>query len=147
MERVLGGQDIDFALTRLQASRAGYYPFPGRPVGHPTSLEGTAEEIAADCAKMQAAGCPGVDLLAYRAIQADPLHLVRAARRALGKGTLIVAGSINSPARIRDLAEAGADAFTIGTALFDGSFAPGAGSLAAQCRAVLAACDAIRADA
>ena len=147
VERVLGGQDIDFALTRLQASRAGYYPFPGRPVGHPTSLEGTVEEIAADCAKMQAEGCPGVDLLAYRAIQADPLDLVRAARRALGKGTLIVAGSINSPARIRDLAEAGADAFTIGTALFDGSFAPGAGSLAAQCRAVLAACDAIRADA
>lgn len=144
VDRVLGGQDIEFALAALHDSGAGYYPFPGRPVGHPTALEGTPAEIAADCARIRAAGCPGADLLAYRATQADPLALVRAARGALGDGRLIVAGSIDSPARIRAIAEAGADAFTIGTALFDGRFAPGAGSLADQCRAVLAACDAVR---
>lgn len=147
VERVLGGQDIDFALKTLRSSGAEYYPFPGRPVGHPTSLEGTASDIAADCTRMRAAGCPGVDLLAYRATQSDPLDLVRAARGALGDGTLIVAGSIESPARIQDLATAGADAFTIGTALFDGTFAPDQNSLADQCRAVLASCEATRAHA
>ena len=43
-------------------------------------------------------------------------------------------------AKIRALAAAGADAFTIGTAAFDGSFAPRMGSLRSQLRAVLDAC-------
>src|SRR3546814_6596401 len=65
----------------------------------------------------------GVDLLAYRATEADPLELVRAARRAT-RGTLVVAGSIDSLARIRALAQAGVNAFTIGSAAFDGAFSP-----------------------
>ena len=109
-------------------------------MGHPTRLEGTPEQVMADCARVRAAGCPGVDLLAYRATQADPLELVRAARSGLDDGYLIVAGSIDSPARIGALADAGADAFTIGTAIFDGSFAAGDDSVVYQCREVLAAC-------
>lgn len=139
--RVLGGQDVDFALTTLAPTAAGYYPFPGQPVGHPTRLKGTPDQINEDCARMRAAGCPGVDLLAYRATEADPIALVRAARSGLGDGYLIVAGSVDSPRQIRDLAQAGADAFTVGTAVFDGSFAPGGRSVAFQCRQILAACD------
>jgi hypothetical protein len=139
--RVLGGQDVDFALKTLQHTGAGYYPFPGRPMGHPTRLEGTPDQVAEDCRSMRAAGCPGVDLLAYRATQADPLELVRAARSGLGDGYLIVAGSIDSPDQIRNLAAAGADAFTVGTAVFDGSFAAGDDSIVHQCRQILAASD------
>jgi hypothetical protein len=39
---------------------------------------------------------------------------------------LIVAGSVNSPSRVCALAAAGVDAFTIGSAIFDGSFSPAA---------------------
>ena len=141
VDRVLGGQDVAFALDILRGTDTGYYPFPGRPVGHPTELEGTAADVEADCRRMRTAGCPGVDLLAYRATEADPLDLVRAARKGLGDGYLIVAGSVDSPARIRHLAEAGADAFTIGTAVFEGAFAPGDTSVAHQCREILAACE------
>lgn len=141
VDRVLGGQDVEFALDVLRGTDTGYYPFPGRPVGHPTELEGSAEDVEADCRRMRDAGCPGADLLAYRATEADPLDLVRAARKGLGDGYLIVAGSVDSPARIRHLAEAGADAFTIGTAVFEGAFAPGDTSVAHQCREILAACE------
>ena len=84
-------------------------------------------------------GCAGCDLLAYRATDADPISLVRAARAALGDGRLVVAGSVNTPARIRAIDAAGADAFTIGSALFDGSFAPRCGALGSQIGAVHAA--------
>ena len=141
VERVLGGQEVSYALNILKDSGVGYYPFPGTPVGHPTKLAGRAEDIAADCRHARAAGCLGADLLAYRATDSDPLELVRAARDALGSRTLIVAGSINSRERIRALAGAGADAFTIGSAVFDGSFSPTKGSIVSQCKDILQACN------
>src|SRR5690606_32600670 len=100
-----------------------YLPFPGYPIGHPTALGGRPGDIEQDCRRFAALGCAGVDLLAYRATEADPLELVKAARKAT-LGRLVVAGSIDRPQRIRALAGAGANAFTIGTAAFDGSFSP-----------------------
>ena len=143
VDRVLGGQDVGFALTALNGTGAAYYPFPGRPVGHPTILEGSPEDIEADCARFSAAGCPGVDLLAYRATEADPLDLIRAARAGLGDGYLIIAGSIDSPERIRAIAKAGADAFTVGTAVFDNVFSSGGNTVSYQCKEILKACEAI----
>ena len=84
-----------------------------------------------------AEGCAGADLLAYRAVDAAPMDLVKAARSALGEGELIVAGSIVDCDQIALLNDAGVDGFTIGTVLFEGSFAPGPGDFAAQVRAVL----------
>ena len=71
-----------------------------------------------------------------------PVELVRGARAGLGDGRLIVAGSIDGRARLAEIAAAGADAFTVGSAVFDGSWAPHAGTLEAQLRAVLADRDA-----
>ncbi len=143
VDRVLGGQELAFALNSLKTSGARYYPFPGEPKGHPTKLYGGAEKIEQDCRAAMAAGCPGVDLLAYRAQEANPLDLIRAARRGLGKdGHLIVAGSIDSPDRIKAVHDAGADGFTIGSAIFEESFKPGAKGIAAQCEAVLLAAGA-----
>jgi len=141
VDRLMGGNQVSDVLGLLGGSSTGYFPFPGIPIGHPTRLGGTAERIAADTEAMVAAGCAGVDLLAFRATEADPLDLIRAARRATDK-TVVVAGSINSPARIRDIAGAGADLFTIGTAALDGSFSPRYGLLANQLRRILAACAA-----
>jgi hypothetical protein len=143
VDRLLGGTECAAILRTIAGTGIAYYPFPGFPEGHPTRLGGSAAEVAAHCADFIARGCAGVDLLAYRATAADPLDLVRAARRALGpeKG-LIVAGSVNSPERIAALKASGADGFTIGTAAFDGSFSPGKGALRAQLEDILAACDA-----
>lgn len=137
---VLGGTDIATARATL-GSLAGYFPFPGRPQGHPTQLRGTPELVAQDCARARDAGCGGVDLLAYRATEADPLALVRSARAALPDRRLIVAGSVTSEKQIRALAEAGADAFTIGSAVFEGAFSPAKGALQSQLRDILAASD------
>jgi hypothetical protein len=139
VDRVLGGTDAEPILEILATKRVAYYPFPGRPEGHPTRLGGTPESVAADCRRFAAMGCAGVDLLAYRATEADPLALVRAARAAT-PGQVIVAGSVNTPARIRALREAGADAFTIGSAAFDGSYSPRKGLLRSQLLDILAAC-------
>lgn len=139
VDRVLGGTD-GAAARRIFGDLSRYFPFPGRPVGHPTRLEGAAELVSDQCRAWMEAGCGGVDLLAYRAVDADPIDLVRAARSGLGGGRLIVAGSVNSAARIHALAAAGADAFTIGSAAFDGSFSPRKGSLRAQIADILGAC-------
>jgi hypothetical protein len=101
---LLGGTAAIDILNILKGTRTLYYPFPGKPTGHPTKLGGTPKDIEADCRKFLDAGCAGVDLLAYRATDADPLELVKAARRGLGTNRLIVAGSIASRSRIRDIA-------------------------------------------
>ncbi len=135
---VMGGTEAKEILEILDGSGINYLPFPGRPVGHPTALGGLPGDVEEDCRKFESLGCAGVDLLAYRATEADPLELVKAARRAT-KGTLVVAGSVDSPERIRLLAEAGANAFTIGSAAFDGFFSPRKGGLASQLEDILEA--------
>lgn len=128
---LMGGTWIEETLDLLRGTSIGYLPFPGEPVGHPTRLAGDPDRIADDCRRAEAVGCAGVDLLAYRATDADPLDLVRAARAAT-TGRLVVAGSISSTEQIRALASAGADAFTVGSAAFDGSLQPHAGTLRSQ---------------
>ena len=140
VDRILGGMNTEAAKGILN-DLDGYYPFPGLPVGHPTKLGGSAALIADHCRAARAAGCGGVDLLAYRATEADPLDLVRAARRALNGGRLIIAGGIKSREQVHALAASGADAFTIGSAAFDGSFSPSKGSLRSQIRDILEACE------
>lgn len=141
VKNLLGGTNHQKLLELTQGSETQCYPFPGIPSGHPTRLGGSAETIEDDCRAMANAGCAGCDLLAFRATDDDPLALVQAARRGLGASKrLIVAGSVTSYARIRAIHEAGADAFTIGTAVLDGAYAPGSGDLGAQLAAVMADC-------
>ena len=139
VDRLLGGTEVSATIDILDGSGIGYYPFAGRPRGHPTVLDGTVEDIAAQCRSFEAGGCAGVDLLAYRATEDDPITLIRAARAAI-EGDVVVAGSVNSPGRIQAVAAAGANAFTIGTAVFDGSFAPQSETLTDQVRAIIDAC-------
>jgi uncharacterized protein related to proFAR isomerase len=139
VQRLLGGTQVDEVLEIVRGSNTTYHPFPGKPFSHPTKLGGTAADVEADCKRFAAKGCAGVDLLAYRATEADPLDLVRAARRGT-PGYLLVAGSVATAAQIKALKQAGADGFTIGSAAFDGSFSPLVGSLRSQLRAILDAC-------
>jgi len=133
---LLGGTDAPAMNAIIAESSVRFLPFPGVPVGHPTRLGGSPSRIQTDCKRFEAQGCAGVDLLAYRATEADPLALIRAARSAT-RGTLLVAGSIDSPDRIRAVKDAGADAFTIGSAMMDASFEPGAASMAERLEVAL----------
>ncbi len=143
VNRLLGGTQVDEIMDILDGSGTDYYPFPGRPVGHPTKLGGKPSEVEAQCRDYVAKGCAGCDILAYRATEADPIDLVKAARRGLGPDKyLIVAGAVTSAERIRAVEAAGADAFTIGTAVFNGSYSPTKGSILSQLRDVLADCEA-----
>ncbi|GAA2816740.1 HisA/HisF-related TIM barrel protein [Streptomyces showdoensis] len=135
---LMGGVWIEETLGLLDGTPVRYLPFAGEPQGHPTRLAGTPARIAEDCRRAEAAGCAGVDLLAHRATEADPLDLVRAARAATA-GRLVVAGSLSSPEQIHALDAAGADAFTVGSAAFAGAVRPEAGSLAAQLTALVEA--------
>ncbi len=138
---LMGGVHVEEALKILDGCAIRYLPFAGKPSGHPTRLGGSAEEVEAQCRAFARQGCGGVDILAYRATEAEPLDLVAACRRGfLDSGVVVAAGSVNSAERVAALRAAGADAFTIGTAAIECAYAPGAGSLMAQLRAVLADC-------
>jgi hypothetical protein len=136
---LLGGTDIAGMQDEVAGTQIRFFPFVGRPEGHPTQLYGDAGLIAEDCRRSDAMGCAGIDLLAFRAVEAEPLDLIREARAAL-RGSLIVAGSIDSPGRIAEIAGLGVDAFTIGSALFTQRFAADRPSLRGQLAEVLAAC-------
>jgi hypothetical protein len=115
---VLGGTHPDEALAILAASGKRYCPFPGRVIGHPSLLRGTIAEVAESARTLTARdGVHGVDLLAYRHDGAVP-ELVSAVVEA-SSGPVIAAGSVDSPERIRVLAERGVWGFTIGGAVFE----------------------------
>lgn len=128
---LLGGTHPDEALSLLDqvgppgtTGRPRYCPFPGRIVGHPSVLEGTIESIADSARQLSARpGVDGLDLLAYR-WDGDVPALVRAVVGA-SSGPVIAAGSVDSAARINALAAAGAWAYTIGGAIFEGRLPAG----------------------
>ena len=134
---LLGGSEIGATYEIIEESGMAYYPFAGKPVGHPTKLAGSPEEVAEHCHALTAWGVAGVDLLAYRAVDAEPLELIHAARAALPYQELIVAGSLESPDRLAAVKDAGADAFTMGTALFQAKFAPNTPGFLSQVEKVL----------
>lgn len=116
---ILGGKEADRATEILAGSGVKYAPFCGRIVGHPSVLEGSIEEIAADAATLTAReGVAGVDILAYRHKTADIPTLVRRTVE-LSNGPVIVAGSIVRPEQVALVADAGAWGFTIGSAIFE----------------------------
>jgi hypothetical protein len=138
---VLGGTHPETGTAVLAGSGVRYCPFPGRVVGHPSVLEGTIAEIAADAARLTALpGVSGLDLLAYRHAGVDVEELIRAVVEA-ADGPVIAAGSVTGFDQIAALARAGAWGFTIGGAIFEGLL-PGGPDVPAQVRAVLEAASA-----
>jgi hypothetical protein len=132
---VLGGTHGE-ETAGLLPDHVRYCPFPGRVVDHPSVLQGTVEEIAADAERLTGLDhVTGLDLLAYRHPDADVLELIRAVVRR-SSGPVIVAGSIASIDQAVAVSEAGAWGYTIGSAIFDGLL-PGAPSIADQVRSVL----------
>ncbi len=97
-----------------------YSPFCGKVSGHPSILKGSIEEIIAEGQKLQAMGVDAFDLLAYRYVD-DPEALATNFIKAV-KVPVILAGSVDSFARIDRVKAMGAWGFTIGGAFFDKKF-------------------------
>lgn len=124
VDYLLGGRHVEDALPMLHGSSIQYFPFAGRTVGHPTVLEGTMDEIVEDARRIAAMpGVHGLDLLAYRfAGDGDPAELTRRVTEAVTV-PVIAAGSIDGEVRVKTMIDAGTWGFTVGSALFQGTFA------------------------
>ncbi len=102
-----------------------YHPFVGNVAGSPVTLTGTTNEILEDCRRLEQAGAHGLDLVAYRYVDGDPVEL---AKSVIASATtdVIIAGSISSQERLEIMEEISPFAFTMGSALFESRFVPGA---------------------
>ena len=134
---LLGGTRADLVVPRIKDTPIRYYPFAGEVVGHPSRLAGSVDAVVRSAVDLCAReGVDGLDLLAYRS--GEPVaDLMRQVCKAVDK-PVIMAGSIDSDARIADVAQAGAAGFTVGTAAFDGRFPADGDGLAGQVRAIMA---------
>jgi hypothetical protein len=112
-----------------------YYPFPGKVHSHPSILDGSIDEIVAHARQLEAHGAHGLDLLTYR-FNGEASHLLKLVVDATNI-PIVSAGSIASFERIREVWDAGAWGFTIGSAFFERQFVPD-GSFEEN---VLAVCD------
>jgi len=121
---LIGGTLIEPVQEVLEGTGIRFFPYVGRIVGHPCLLRGSIAEIADDARRAEQLGVDGINLLAYR-YDGDVDELVEAVVDATSL-PIIAAGSVDSPARIRALAERGVWAFTIGTAALDGKLVEGA---------------------
>lgn len=136
---IMGGTNHEAAIALIGEAPVRYFPFPGTVVGHPSELHGSIEEIASHASELTSLPrVGGLDLLAYRHTTVDPLDLTTEVVKA-SSGPVVVAGSIDRAERIQGVAEAGAWAFTIGGAIFDGVL-PGAPDLGAQIEWTLRQC-------
>jgi len=109
-------------LAYLSDKPIRYYPFPGRVHSHPSILDGAIDEIVAHARQLESQGAHGLDLLTYRYTGDKPL-LLRKVVEAVAI-PLVSAGSIDTFDRIREVWQAGAWGFTIGSAFFERRFAP-----------------------
>lgn len=115
---LIGGTLIEPVQEIIAGSPVRFFPYVGKVVDYPCLLRGTIEEIAQDARRAEELGVDGINLLAYR-YDGDVEALVEAVVKATSL-PVIAAGSVDSAARIRALADRGVWAFTIGTAALDG---------------------------
>jgi hypothetical protein len=98
-----------------------YFPFCGTVSGSPSILAGSFDAIIKDAEAMIAKGIKGFDLLAYRHAQGEELAEVFCKRIPV---PVVIAGSINSIARLEKMSSINPWGFTMGSALFDKDFDP-----------------------
>ncbi|MCA2412044.1 4-hydroxythreonine-4-phosphate dehydrogenase [Rhizobium leguminosarum] len=142
---LMGGTRPHVVLPVIAGRNMGYYPFPGKIVGHPSKLEGTIETIVESARHLTAInGVSGLDLLAYR-FGGDVEALMTRVCEAVAK-PVVVAGSIDSPERMAAVVRSGAAGLTIGTAAFNGAFS-GSSNLRLEIEAEINVLERIQADA
>jgi 4-hydroxythreonine-4-phosphate dehydrogenase len=124
VDYLLGGIDVGALGAVVGGSGIKFFPYVGEVVGHPCLLRGSIKGAVEDVRRAEAAGAAGINLLAYR-YDGDVPALIEAVVAAT-ELPVICAGSIDSPERVAVVAGLGAWGFTIGTAILDRAFLPGA---------------------
>lgn len=119
---LIGGTYINQTLSLIECQDMKYFPYIGQIVGHPCRLRGAIAEIVEDGGIAEALGVDGVNLLGYR-YDGNVEELIKSVQESLNV-PLVVAGSINSFARIQKMVDLDVWAFTIGGAIFDRKFNP-----------------------
>lgn len=106
----------------LEKKEIKYSPFVGQVSGSPSILEGTVDSMVEESAFLAEQGVHGVDLLAFRHKE-NPEKLAEDFIRR-SKVPVILAGSIDSFARIDFVHNVNPWGFTMGSALFTKNFLP-----------------------
>lgn len=133
---LLGGTRADAVTSVIRDHPLRYFPFPGRITGHPSVLEGPAEQIVGSARRLtDLEHVHGLDLLAYR-FAGDVPGLMARVCAAVAK-PVIMAGSIEAESQITEVAQSGAAGFTVGTAALGGAFPSTSPGFAGQVRAIL----------
>jgi hypothetical protein len=139
VDYLLGGTRPNAVLPVIRDTGIGYFPFPGRVIGHPSRLVGSIDEISVSAkALADLEGVDGLDLLAYRFI-GDVPALIASVCKVIAPKPVIVAGSIDRQERIAAVVRGGAAAFTVGTAALDGVFPARSDRLSGQLQFIQAA--------
>jgi hypothetical protein len=121
VDYLLGGTRVDDIASVIAQTGIKYFPFAGRVTGHPSTLEGTVDEITeAGRRLVEIDAVTGLDLLAYRHVH-EPEAVISSVLDAVD-APVIVAGSVSSVERIQRISQLGAWAFTVGSAVFEGEF-------------------------
>lgn len=110
----------------LKTEEIQYYPFIGNVFDSPSSLSGSSEDMINESDRFFTEGIPGIDVLAFRYINGNPIHLAQKIVKNT-KLRVILAGSINSVERINAVNSINPWGFTIGSALFTQNFVKGGG--------------------
>ena len=117
---LMGTIFYDSVFDYLREHGKKFFPFCGKVSGHPSILGGTPDEIVADGKRLQEKGVSGIDLLAYRHKTAGD-EVARKLTEALSI-PVVIAGSIDTFARMDKMKEINPWGFTIGSALFARKF-------------------------
>jgi len=107
----------------LKEAGIKYMPFCGKVWGNPSVLGNTIDDVVESAEKLASVDVFGTDILAYRFV-GDPEALLNRFMNEVKMNT-VVAGSIDSYARIDYMRELRPYGMTMGTALFDKKFVAG----------------------
>lgn len=119
-DMLMGTMFFDSVNEFCKLHKLKYMPFVGKVKGRPSVLEGTLQEMLEEAESCIAKGVYGFDLLGYR-YTGDAAALIKEFVSRT-EALVCVAGSINSYARLDEVKDAAAWAFTIGGAFFENKF-------------------------
>lgn len=135
---VVGGMpwftEKTLAYIKERGADIKYFPYIGKIEGHPCVLKGEVDEIIEDGRRAESLGVDGINLLLYR-YTGNQKELLEKVTKEL-KVPLIIAGSVDSFEKIKELVKHNVWGFTIGGAIFEKKFAPG-GDIKDQIKSVL----------
>ena len=111
------GEYAEEVAKIIEGTDIMFFPYVGKVSGIPGKLRGSIEEIVEEAKEKEEMGVDGLDLLVYR-YEGNSEELMDSVIKNVSI-PVIVAGSIDGKKRIKAVEGAGADMFTIGTAVFD----------------------------